>query len=116
MSASVPECPKCHRVFVPAPGSADPTLCADCNLPDAETVHRQRERREKKRSRRVFHPWRAEGVGNMQDGGVIFVIGALITFCTYAFADVAGGYFLLAWGPVLFGFLRVLYGLFQYLF
>lgn len=46
-------------------------------------------------------------------GGMIFVVGLVITFGSYAAASESngGGRFVMAWGAILFGAIRFLYGL-----
>jgi VIT1/CCC1 family predicted Fe2+/Mn2+ transporter len=51
---------------------------------------------------------------NMIRGGFVFILGALVTIGTYAFMHDRGGMFMIAWGAILFGAVRFLYGLTQY--
>src|SRR4051794_15771950 len=44
-------------------------------------------------------------------GAVFFVIGLLITVLTYSHASGSGGVYIVAWGPMLFGGIRVIIGL-----
>jgi hypothetical protein len=108
MSSVVPECLKCNRVFVPV--QAGDSLCHECIVSPLGVPPRA----SRTRRRESLFLTRDEGVANMQRGGMVFVIGAVITFCTYAFADLTGGYFLLAWGAIIFGGIRFAYGVFQY--
>ncbi len=50
----------------------------------------------------------------MQQGGVICVLGAVITICAYAFVPKTGNYYLAAWLSVVAGVFRLGQGLFQY--
>ncbi|GAA0338250.1 hypothetical protein NE235_34505 [Actinoallomurus spadix] len=44
-------------------------------------------------------------------GAVLFVIGLLITVLTYSHASGSGGVYVVAWGPMLFGVIRMITGL-----
>lgn len=58
---------------------------------------------------------RAGALSQMGFGAVLFVIGLLVTAGTYALASSggSGGFYLISWGPMVFGALRVLRGLFR---
>ncbi|MCO6004798.1 hypothetical protein NE236_07385 [Actinoallomurus purpureus] len=45
-------------------------------------------------------------------GAAFFVIGLLITVLTYSHASGSGGVYVVAWGPMLFGGIRMIIGLF----
>ena len=57
-------------------------------------------------------------VRNMGVGLVMLVIGILITAGTYAFASSGegGGTYLICYGPILFGFIRLVSGFFGWIF
>ncbi|WP_019634895.1 hypothetical protein [Actinomadura atramentaria] len=44
-------------------------------------------------------------------GGVLFLIGLVITVVTYANASASGGVYFVAWGPMVFGAIRVVVSL-----
>lgn len=49
---------------------------------------------------------------NMVFGGILFAVGLMITVSSYSSAaDGAGGRYIVAWGAMIFGGLRFLYGL-----
>ena len=58
---------------------------------------------------------RAGALAQMGTGVVLFVIGLLITIGTYAAASSGGtgGFYLVSWGPMVFGAVRVVRGLFR---
>jgi hypothetical protein len=55
----------------------------------------------------------ADGAKNMAIGGGICVIGIIITAVTYSSASSSGGRFVVAWGAILFGGIRLLWGMLQ---
>ena len=49
---------------------------------------------------------------NMVFGGILFAVGLMITVGSYSSAaDGGGGRYLVAWGAMIFGALRFIYGL-----
>jgi len=72
-------------------------------------------RSSKKRSRGGVSEYaKGEAIGQIKQGlGLIFV-GGLVTGGTYMFATVTGGFYLLAYGPLLIGVLRLIFGIHQY--
>lgn len=58
---------------------------------------------------------RSGALAQMGSGAVLFVAGLVITVGTYAMASSGGtgGFYLISWGPMLFGAIRVLRGLFR---
>ena len=52
------------------------------------------------------------GLRNMAIGGVICIIGILVTAVTYGAAS-GGGHYVIAWGAIVFGGFQFLKGLFQ---
>jgi hypothetical protein len=109
-------CVKCQALFVPMGTGENETQCFTCSprnafaVPDAPPAAAKSRRT----SRRRFSMDREEGIKNMQHGGVVLVIGSTITFVTYAFADSTHGFFVIAWGSILFGGIRLLQGITQY--
>ncbi len=51
-----------------------------------------------------------EGMGNIVVGGIVCVVGVVITASTYASAE-GGGTYVVAWGGILFGGIQLLKGL-----
>jgi hypothetical protein len=49
----------------------------------------------------------------MAIGGVICVIGILVTAATYSAASHGGGHYFVAWGAIVFGGFQFLRGLFE---
>ena len=56
---------------------------------------------------------RDSAVSNIIVGGLWCVGGILVTALTYSAAKESGGYFIVAWGAILFGGIQFLKGLFQ---
>jgi hypothetical protein len=44
-------------------------------------------------------------------GGALFALGLVITLLTYSHASTSGGTYIIAWGPVVFGLIRLVRGL-----
>jgi hypothetical protein len=53
------------------------------------------------------------GLRNMAIGGVICLVGILVTAATYGAASHGGGHYIVAWGAIVFGGLQFLRGLFE---
>jgi len=58
---------------------------------------------------------RAGALAQMGTGVVLFAIGLVITVGTYAMASSggSGGFYLISWGPMVFGAVRIVRGLFR---
>ena len=56
---------------------------------------------------------RKAAVKQMAIGGVVFLVGLIITIVTYRAAS-GGGHYVVAWGPALFGLIAVVRGLVAY--
>ena len=58
---------------------------------------------------------RSGALAQMGTGAVLFAVGLLITVGTYAAASSGGtgGFYLVSWGPMVFGVVRVVRGLFR---
>jgi len=58
---------------------------------------------------------RAGAMSQMGTGVLLFVIGLIITVGTFAAASSGGtgGFYLISWGPMVFGIVRVFRGLFR---
>lgn len=56
---------------------------------------------------------REEGSRNMVIGGLICLVGIVITVATYSAASEGGGRYVVAWGAILFGAVRFFRGLSQ---
>jgi len=54
-----------------------------------------------------------EGSRNMVIGGLICVVGLVITIATYSAASEGGGRYVVAWGAIIFGAVRFFRGLSQ---
>lgn len=52
------------------------------------------------------------GLRNMAIGGIICLLGVLVTAATYGAAS-GGGHYVVAWGAIVFGAFQFLKGLFQ---
>jgi hypothetical protein len=50
---------------------------------------------------------------NLLVGGVICLIGIVVTAATYSAAQEGGGRYVVAWGAIVFGGIQFLQGLFQ---
>jgi len=53
------------------------------------------------------------GMRNMMVGGVICLVGTVITIGTYAAASNGGGHYVVAWGAIIFGGIQFLQGMIQ---
>src|SRR5215510_15136179 len=58
---------------------------------------------------------RKTGLRNMLIGGVICIVGIIITVVTMAASRSGGGVYFVMWGAVIFGALQFFGGLFQYI-
>lgn len=56
---------------------------------------------------------REEGSRNMVIGGLICLVGIVITVATYSAASEGGGRYVVAWGAIIFGAIRFFRGLSQ---
>jgi hypothetical protein len=48
---------------------------------------------------------------NMVFGGILFAVGLMITVGSYSAAEGGGGRYVVAWGAMIFGAIRFIYGL-----
>ncbi|MGC4072231.1 MAG: hypothetical protein QM760_06895 [Nibricoccus sp.] len=111
-------CSVCEIQFLPTPNVEGETLCHHCR-PAPPTVVSQiptksHRRSSSRRSSRTYSHSRHEGIANMQRGGGVLVLGSVITIATYTFARETGGFFVVAWGAILFGAIRFIMGLVQF--
>ena len=53
------------------------------------------------------------GMRNMMVGGIICLVGTVITIGTYAAASNGGRHYFIAWGAIIFGGIQFLQGMFQ---
>ena len=54
---------------------------------------------------------RRSGVANLAIGAALFGVGLLVTVGTYGSASSSGGTYIVAWGPMVFGVIRIVRGL-----
>jgi hypothetical protein len=52
---------------------------------------------------------------NMVFGGILFAVGLMITVGSYSSAADGGGRYIVAWGAMIFGALRFIYGLVRFI-
>jgi hypothetical protein len=72
-------------------------------------------KRRKRRTRFVDLDARNEASANIVRGAMVLGIGLAVTLGTRLLAQGSGGgYYVVAWGAVVFGAMRLIYGIFQF--
>lgn len=113
-------CTKCNNYFLATADTKDEALCYNCRPASTTTStspippasHRRR-----RTQQQSFNPEREHGLRNIIIGGAIMLVGILVTVVTYALASesATGGYFIVAWGAIVFGGIRLVRGILQLL-
>jgi len=105
-------CPRCNQFI-----NTQMTTCKFCNAlinpPEAEMLADQLEKENAVQSTPAGN--RSDGVGSMVIGGLICLVGIVVTVVSYSAASSSsrGGSYVVAWGAILFGGIRFFKGLFQ---
>lgn len=82
-----------------------------------QLVEHLRQERQTYNQNRATNEYDEEAIRNMAIGGIICVIGLVVSIVSYQTAtnSPGGGRYILAWGAVIFGGIRFLNGLFNYI-
>ncbi len=111
-SPRVFRCAKCNQFI-----NTQMTFCKFCNMlvnpAEAQTLADQLDKENAIQS--ADSGSRSDGIGSMAIGGIICLVGIVITVVSYGAASGSsrGGRYVVAWGAILFGAIRFFKGLFQ---
>jgi hypothetical protein len=62
-------------------------------------------------SQQIIARRKADANNNIKLGCIWFIIGLVLTIATFVFSDVTGGFFFVAYGPVIYGIIMVFIGI-----
>lgn len=100
----------------PASAVVDHLISAGLDPADARSVVRSIQADRAIIERRLWERAEARRIGKaeMWTGGLLAGIGILVTWGTMQHASAQGGTFIIAWGPMVFGFIRFARGVSRY--